>query len=583
MEPRLRHYISVRLMLSIMASGILAGGAVILAGTLLIEDIVDDATSIAFREIENRLSIMEAILSRIERDASEAGFKALAMLEAQYPSIEEAMAAGMDTLKNDAERLGVDEVYFISNDGIIAATSFEPDVGFNLFSLGTNFVGRLRQLIGSGRFENLRISISTRTSHANSYQFHGPDGADFIIEVSTRLDRAIARTFPGYELHSLLKLLFNTGYEGNDYIVKATDVLWGLNPPYRSFISEQPIDPELQIMVRDASLSDGLWTEPDGKNTIIVRQLKIKNEELGIADQGLFVVFSVRTSLSRDFIISSVALSGFLILTSIVLSFFLTRKSFDKRVTSRLETLETAMSKVAAGDEETSLDDGMTDEIASIGRSAENMVAQIRERNTELLASHAANHALIHELDHRVHNNLQFAMSLASMQSRTTESTATKDALERMRSRLTMMSMVQDHAIKKSDFPDIDMTRIFYDICAEISGYHGYSTAGIKRWIEVEDLFLDTETAIAIGLVAAEIIDNAYRHAFKTSKTGTLSIRSEKTDDSLAFTFDDDGEGVIDKVSVGLELALALSDQLGGSLTWQSGEGHRVLLTIPLA
>ena len=241
------------------------------------------------------------------------------------------------------------------------------------------------------------------------------------------------------------------------------------------------------------------------------------------------------------------------------------------------------MSKVAAGDEETSLDDGMTDEIASIGRSAENMVAQIRERNTELLASHAANHALIHELDHRVHNNLQFAMSLASMQSRTTESTATKDALERMRSRLTMMSMVQDHAIKKSDFPDIDMTRIFYDICAEISGYHGYSTAGIKRWIEVEDLFLDTETAIAIGLVAAEIIDNAYRHAFKTSKTGTLSIRSEKTDDSLAFTFDDDGEGVIDKVSVGLELALALSDQLGGSLTWQSGEGHRVLLTIPLA
>ncbi|GAB1458150.1 hypothetical protein MASR2M48_34580 [Spirochaetota bacterium] len=173
MEPRLRHYISVRLMLAIMASGVLAGGGVILAGTLLIEDIVNDATSIAFREVENRLSILEASLSRIERDSSDNGFQALAVLAAQYPSMEEAMAAGMDTLKNDADRLGVDEIYFISNNGTIGATTFGPDVGLNLFTLGTAFADFLKNMMGSGRFASQRISMSTQTSKANSYQYHG--------------------------------------------------------------------------------------------------------------------------------------------------------------------------------------------------------------------------------------------------------------------------------------------------------------------------------------------------------------------------------------------------------------------------
>lgn len=597
-------------MRAVIGSGLIAGAGIITTGTILMNRIIDTATETAFQEVENRLVILDRMLYRAEMDAVASGHAAIERLVERYPAMADAKAAGPGSLRDSADELGISEIYFIDASGVIEATSFAPDLGLNLFSLGPEFKGFLRRIRGSGRFADQRLSMSSLTSQANSYQYYGPEGADYLIEVSTRLDVAVPRSFPGLGFPELIRLLLNQGGGSTKPFVRATDFIWGNDPPYRSFIDQRPVDDDLTRLISSAAAGETV-SSTAGPTRTLVRSLSLARSDFDYMDKGMYAVLVVDRSPARDFVVVSAAVSLALIGLAIAASYLWAKGSFDRHVTCRLEELESAMNKIGSGDADARLhdgEDGEDDEIASIGRSAEGMVEQIRERNAEL-SSFArkleeevsegvrrekaledileANQALVHEMDHRVKNNLQFAMSLASIQARMVESEVARLALERMRSRLSVISMVQDYALKDPDRPRVRMEGFLSDVCADIAGSFNRQISRIRRRIDAGDVEMDAPAAIAIGLIVAELIDNAYRHAFADVGAGVLSIVMRHGDvgaaGGLSITVEDDGNGEPREGGVGLELAGALAAQLGGGLSWESSGGTRVTLTIPPA
>jgi two-component sensor histidine kinase len=154
-------------------------------------------------------------------------------------------------------------------------------------------------------------------------------------------------------------------------------------------------------------------------------------------------------------------------------------------------------------------------------------------------------------------------------------------ALDRMRMRLAVMAMVQDQALRSPDSPIVDMTQFLQDVAANVAASHQETCQRIERRVSSADCPFAPDRAVALGLAAAELIDNAYRHAFASVDSGVLTITLD--DDGCAGSFrlvvEDDGEGEPKPGGVGLEIVEALASQLGGSVSWTTSAGTRVELS----
>ncbi len=581
MGKGLGRFISIRLLLAILGAGALSGLASIGVGLVIFETMVDSTIEDEFQEAENRIAIFDTVLSRAERESERRSWSALLELAKRYPTLAAARAASEAELTFAAAELGVSEVYFIDAGGTIRASSHGPDLGLNLFLFGDMLRTRIGGLLGTGRFATDRMSLSTLTSEVLNYQYYGPAGADYVVEVSSRLDDIIALSYPGYDLASLVRLLSNADGLTERAFVRPTDLAWGRSPPYRSFLTNEIVPRALEPVLMEAALDGKQASSVDGTLTTMVRVVSLTESGLDFRDE-LFVVLRADRSFLALFALYAAVAAASLIGVGTVAFYAMALRAFGRRVTSRLERLEEAMGAVALGAHERNLDDAFGDEISSIARSAEAMVRQIRERNDRLQTALAANEALVHELDHRVNNNLQLAMSLASMQSRAATSEAVEAALERMRGRLAVVAMIQDQALRR---PLVDMGQLLSSLGADIAAGYRPRAERVELAVRANGIRLVPGRAVDVCFIAAELIDNAYRHAF-TERGGALEITLAEGDETLSLTVSDDGSGGARRVGVGLELCAALAQQLGGTISWDGPSpgrrGTSAELRVPL-
>jgi len=377
------------------------------------------------------------------------------------------------------------------------------------------------------------MTMSTRTAKTNSYQYHGPSGSDYLIEVSTRIDSAVPKTFPRFTFQGLINLLLNA-HDGTDEtrLIRAVDLIGGGNGLYRSYTNEKFVDQSLAELADRALAGSGSAEMRNGFRTTMVTSISLSKFDFDYVDSGTFAVFIADRSLVWKFGMLSGTISLALVTAAIVASYRLSVGSFQKNVTLRLESLSSSMERIGSLGSPETLDDGMGDEISAIARSAGDMVEQIRQRNTELSA-------FARRLEEEI------------------------DAGSRREKALS-------------------------DIRNDIAAAYGTRTKLVSSGVYAGSAEFEPDTAMATGLIAAELIDNAYRHAFPESRTGSLTLTLAPAVDGVSdsawkLVVMDDGQGAPKTGGVGLELAGALATQLGGTLSWESAGGTRVTVTMRLA
>ena len=201
--------------------------------------------------------------------------------------------------------------------------------------------------------------------------------------------------------------------------------------------------------------------------------------------------------------------------------------------------------------------------LSTNSRSLENTV-----RQTELL---------LRETHHRVKNDLQILSSLLGLSDRPGLDLTEHTVLVDSRNRVNAISLIHELLYKSSDLSGISIKGYLAELVGRIESslLHNDSVSIV---MQVGDYHFDADTCVACGLLLNELLTNSLKHAFPNGEEGVILIRVEQMEDgSYVLELQDDGVGMSgnnsDPDTLGLRLVRALTEQLGGTLTVESGVG----------
>ncbi len=198
-----------------------------------------------------------------------------------------------------------------------------------------------------------------------------------------------------------------------------------------------------------------------------------------------------------------------------------------------------------------------------------NAKVKIEEKNRE-------REILLKEIHHRVKNNLQIISSILSMQSRKLGESSAKSAVDEGRSRIKSMSLIHEKLYSSDQLTLVHMKEYISELSSFL--FKTYKPPGeIVQLIEAEDITLDIDTAIPIGLILNELISNALKYAFDERQKGKLSISLTKSEDQYTLRVTDTGKGLPQNFdamqSMGMRLVATLTAQLDGLLDINNDAG----------
>lgn len=191
--------------------------------------------------------------------------------------------------------------------------------------------------------------------------------------------------------------------------------------------------------------------------------------------------------------------------------------------------------------------------------------------------------ALLHEVDHRVKNNLQLISSLLVLQTRRTPDGATRQALERMLSRVSAIATVHRRLFQSQDIERFDVAAFVRDLVGDITA--GDDDAQVE--MDLQSIDIAAAQAAPLALVVNELIDNAYRHGADAGQPAQLRLEVRRLNGHYVIGVRDHGPGLPQsgafEAGFGLTIVQLLAQQLRATLSFEPADpGVRAVLEMPV-
>ena len=194
--------------------------------------------------------------------------------------------------------------------------------------------------------------------------------------------------------------------------------------------------------------------------------------------------------------------------------------------------------------------------------------------------------ALLKEVHHRVKNNLQMISSLLNLQAaRVTDRTA-YELLGESRNRIRAMALVHENLYRAGNFARVPMSTHIQGLCAHLIRGYGLSEHRVELTTDVDEVELDLDRAISVGLIISELVSNALKHAFPDARAGSVRVELKLLEErQYALAVIDDGVGLPpdrddgNAGSLGLQLVNDLTQQLHGRIAVKRGSGTNFTVT----
>lgn len=217
------------------------------------------------------------------------------------------------------------------------------------------------------------------------------------------------------------------------------------------------------------------------------------------------------------------------------------------------------------------------------------LTEQLRQRSA-LERALAEKETLLREVYHRVKNNLQVVQSMLSLQRRALSDQQSARAIDECAQRVRSMALVHEKLYQSGSLTAVSLREYACDLIEQIAQANGARQRNIAIDVAVDDIHTGLDNAIPFGLLLTELITNALKHAFARDAGGTIQVvlaGAVGSNDALLMVADNgkgfDGFDASEKSgnSMGWQLALALTRQLGGELQWKNESGARVSARLP--
>jgi PAS domain S-box-containing protein len=210
-------------------------------------------------------------------------------------------------------------------------------------------------------------------------------------------------------------------------------------------------------------------------------------------------------------------------------------------------------------------------------------ISDIKDAEEKIMESLNEKEVLLQEIHHRVKNNMQIISSLLSLQANHTDNEETVEILKESRGRVKSMAMIHEKLYHGQNIGKLNMAEYLNNLVSDIVRFYSKPSSDIRIDVDVEDIKLNIDTAIPMGLMVNEIVSNSTKYAFP-NKSGLVTLKLKYLDDNYLLYVSDNGIGFSEDLitqestTLGLKLIKTLAIQLEGELEIKSNNGTSFIL-----
>jgi two-component sensor histidine kinase len=189
------------------------------------------------------------------------------------------------------------------------------------------------------------------------------------------------------------------------------------------------------------------------------------------------------------------------------------------------------------------------------------------------------NDFLLKELHHRVKNNLQLIYSLLNLQKRRLLDPETNTNLTAVQNRIHTMSLVHEFLYNSENHEYINVNEYIKTLTNHLKSIYKKEENVIIHYNIDEDIELETERMIYLGLIINEIVSNTFKFEIGNGVKSIINIFITSINGIIEIDISDKGPGfnknMIKSESLGLKLITIMCTQLNAEHDVSSDNGVR--------
>ena len=216
-----------------------------------------------------------------------------------------------------------------------------------------------------------------------------------------------------------------------------------------------------------------------------------------------------------------------------------------------------------------------------------NDITERKKVSDQIEGSLREKEVLLREIHHRVKNNLQIISSLLNLQVGFTADKKTNEILEESKNRVKSMALIHEKLYQTKNFMSLDIHEFITELIDNLFNSYGTETSDIKLDLQIENVNINADQAVYVGLIVNELVSNSLKHAFnklqpelKGDTQKKISICFQKDLNGwYTITIGDNGCGFPKNIdfknteSLGLQLVMSLVKQLEGEISKSDNVG----------
>ncbi|MEO6253998.1 MAG: tetratricopeptide repeat protein [Ferruginibacter sp.] len=213
---------------------------------------------------------------------------------------------------------------------------------------------------------------------------------------------------------------------------------------------------------------------------------------------------------------------------------------------------------------------------------------ELNRKNIVIQKSLAEKEVLMKEIHHRVKNNLQVVSSLLSLQSNYIKDEQALDAVNESRNRVQSMALIHQNLYQEDNLTGIDVQDYISKLSDNLFASYNIRPGEIKLLKEIEQLNLDVDIVVPIGLILNELISNSLKYAFPGNTSDKMiKVVLKDINGTLLLAVYDNGKGLPVNISAagndsfGFKMIDAFLKKLNGTIRRYNEDGARTEIEIP--
>ncbi|WP_341227780.1 sensor histidine kinase [uncultured Arcticibacterium sp.] len=205
---------------------------------------------------------------------------------------------------------------------------------------------------------------------------------------------------------------------------------------------------------------------------------------------------------------------------------------------------------------------------------------QLYQKNKRLADQ---NKSLLKEQNHRVKNNLQILSSLLKLQGRRIIDVTAKKQLDESQLRIETMALIHQKLHQNEFENGVVLTDFFHELIDSI--FISFNLLGqVEKTITIEFVALNSEQNLYLSLIVNELVTNACKYAWVSTKKPMLGFQLKKIEDMIHVSLWDNGGGVAENriEGFGTKLISMQTEQLDGRYTYSYNSGTHFEMKFPI-